>query len=162
MQKRPTLSDLFPLPAESKRLQVFLGSWEVEGTLTFMNRTYSVKGMVKFSSAAAGWGVLATAKLEIEGLGLYEETDLLSFSRDEEICHFFAVTNTGAAYDHKGNWSDEKTIGFSYEGLRDGKRYEELLEITVKDRDRIAISERDSIGGQVTTAMQVTLSREPG
>jgi hypothetical protein len=162
MQKRPTLSDLFPLPAESKRLQVFLGSWEVEGTLTFMKRTYSVKGMVKFSSAAAGWGVLATAKLEIEGLGLYEETDLLSFSRDEEICHFFAVTNTGAAYDHKGDWSDEKTIGFSYEGLRDGKRYEELLEITVKDRDRIAISERDSIGGQVTTAMQVTLSREPG
>ena len=61
--------------------------------LTFMGKPFGVKGIAKFSSVAKGWGVLATAKLEIEGLGAYEEADLLVFDRSEKLYHFFAVTN---------------------------------------------------------------------
>jgi hypothetical protein len=155
-----TLSDVFPVPAESKRLRVFLGNWNAEGTLTFMNKKFNLKGVANFSSIAAGWGVLATAKLEIEGLGVYEETDILSFNRNERIYHFFAVTNTAAAFDHKGNWLNDTTINFSYEGLQDGEKYKEELEITIKDQNHIAISEKDSIDNQITTTMDVTLRRE--
>ena len=124
MQNRPTLTDVFPLPVEAKRLNVFLGSWRVEGTLTFNGKPYGVKGSARFSSTAAKWGVLAITKLEIEGLGNYEEADLLAFDRNEKLYHFFAVTNTAAVYDHKGKWIED-TISFIYEGLHDGKSCKE-------------------------------------
>ena len=59
MQRRPTLADIFPLPVEAKRLNVFLGTWRVEGNLTFMGKPFEVKGIAKFSSAASRWAVLA-------------------------------------------------------------------------------------------------------
>jgi hypothetical protein len=160
VEERPTLSDVFPLPVELSRLRVFLGNWVVEGTLTVINRTFPLKGVANFSSVAAGWGVLVTGKLEIEGLGFYEETDIMCFNRDERLYHFFAVTNTGAAYDHKGDWVNDNTLGFSYAGLQDGKSYREELEIIIYAPDQIAISERDFIDSQITTTMDVTLRKE--
>jgi hypothetical protein len=122
MQNRPTLPDIFPLPDEAKRLNVFLGTWRVEGNLNFTGKPLELKGYARFSSTAARWAVLATAKLEIEGLGTCEEADLLAFDRNEKLYHFFAVTNTAAAYDHKGKWLYEDTISFIYEGLQVWKK----------------------------------------
>ena len=34
MEQNPKISDLFPIPAEVKKLSLFLGDWSVEGTLT--------------------------------------------------------------------------------------------------------------------------------
>jgi hypothetical protein len=125
-----------------------------------MGKPFGIKGNAKFSSAAAKWGILVTAKLEIEGLGSYEETDLLAFDRNEKVYHFFAVTNTAAAYDHKGKWLDESTISFIYEGLQDGKSYKEELLITIFNQNEISILERDFVGNQITTEMNVSLSKD--
>ena len=99
MQKPPTLSDIFPLPVESKRLSAFLGDWVVEGNLVYLGQLFKVQGTAKFTFAASDWGVLVIDKLEIENLGAYEESALLCFNRAENLFHFFAVTNTEAAYD---------------------------------------------------------------
>jgi len=160
MQNRPTLADIFPLPVEAKRLDVFLGNWNVEGTLTFMGKPFGVKGIAKFSSVAKGWGVLATAKLEIEGLGANEEADLLVFDRSEKLYHFFAVTNTAAAYDHKGKWLNDDTINFLYEGSQDGKSYKEELLIKILNQNEVTIHEKDFVGDQITTEMAVSLSKD--
>jgi hypothetical protein len=45
MENNPKSSDVFPLSAETKRLQVFLGDWTVEGTLTFEGEPLKVKGL---------------------------------------------------------------------------------------------------------------------
>jgi hypothetical protein len=160
MQNRPTLTEIFPLPAEAKRLNVFLGNWRVKGTLTFMSKPCGVKGCARFSSIAARWGVLATAKLEIEGLGTYEEADLLAFDRNEKLYHFFSVTNTAAAYDHKGQWLYEDTISFIYEGLQDGKSYREELLIKILNQSEVTILEKDFVGNQITTEMNVSLRKD--
>jgi len=77
MQNRPTLADIFPLPVEAKRLEVFLGNWNVAGTLTFMGKPFGIKGIAKFSSVAKGWGVLA----HYYGHGSWAPT--------KKICMFF-------------------------------------------------------------------------
>jgi hypothetical protein len=159
MQNRPPLTDIFPFPIEAMRLTVFLGNWRVEGTLTFMGKPFGVKGYAIFSSTAARWGVLATVKLEIEGLGTYEEADLLAFDRNEKLYHYFSVTNTAAAYDHKGKWLDEGTISFIYEGLQDGKSYKEELLIRILNQNEVTILEKDFVGNQITTEMNVSLSK---
>jgi len=159
MQKPPTFSDIFPLPTETSRLNIFLGDWIVEGNLVYMGRLFKAKGMAKFSLAAAGWGVLAIAKLEIENLGAYEEVDLLSFNRSENLFHFFAVTNTGAAYDHRGKWKDDKTLNFSYEALQGEKSYKEELEIKVINENQLTINEKDFLEEQVITTLDVVLNK---
>ena len=156
---RPKLEDLFPLPPEAKKLEVFLGNWSAAGALTFMGKPFKLTGSAKFTSAAAGWGVFSEVKLEIENLGLYDEVDLLAFDRDAKTYHFFAVTNTGAAYDHKGKWVDDGALRFFYEGNQGGKRYIEELEVRVQNPNEIVICENDSLEGSTVTTMNVTLRR---
>ena len=159
MQKPPTFSDIFPLTTETSRLNIFLGDWIVEGNLVYMGRLFKAKGMAKFSPAAAGWGVLAIAKLEIENLGAHEEVDLLSFNRSENLFHFFAVTNTGAAYDHRGKWKDDKTLNFFYEAMQGEKSYKEELEINVIKENQLTIKEKDFLEEQVITTLDVVLNK---
>jgi hypothetical protein len=159
MQHSTRLSDIFPLPVESSRLNIFIGDWLVEGNLVYMGRPFKAKGTAKFSLAAAGWGILATAKLQIENLGAYEEVDLLSFNRAEKLFHFFAVTNTGASYDHKGKWKDDKTLNFSYEVMQGEKSYKEELEIKVISENQLAINEKDFLEEQVITTLDVVLNK---
>jgi hypothetical protein len=124
-----------------------------------MGKPFGVKGFAKFSSVAKGWGVLAIAKLEIEGLGAYEEADLLVFDKGEKLYHFFAVTNTAAAYDHKGIWLNDDTISFFYEGLQDGKSYKEKLLIKTLNQNEVTICEKDFVSNQITTEMDVSLAK---
>ncbi len=105
-------------------------------------------------------GVLATAILEIERLGGYEEADLLAFDRSEKLYHFFAVTNTAAAYDHKGKWLNDDTISFLYEGFKDGKSYKEELLIKILNQNEITILENDFVSNQIITEMNVCLSKD--
>jgi hypothetical protein len=143
---RPKLEDVFPVPEEAKRLRVFLGGWKVPGTLTFMDKLFKVEGSAEFSLAAAGWGLLTRLELKVEDLGLYEEVDILGFDRNEKTYHFFAPTNTSAAYDHKGKWLSDNKLSFTYEGLRDGKKYKEELEIKIRTQNEFTIDEKDSLG----------------
>ncbi|MEM2910963.1 MAG: hypothetical protein QXM52_04595 [Candidatus Bathyarchaeia archaeon] len=69
-----------------------------------------VKGTWKISSAAAGWGALNIGLMEIEGMGTYEEVDIIGFDPSEKLVHIFSLTNTAATHDHKGRWSDDKTL----------------------------------------------------
>ena len=158
MIAQPKLSEVFPLPEEAKRLKVFIGDWNAEGTLTFMGNSYKVKGYVRFSSAAAGWGVLAIGKMEIENLGSYEEVDILGFDRAEKKFHFFSVTNTAAAFDHIGSWLDDNSIGFHYEGIQNGKSYREELLAKFSSRE-LYVLEKDYLGEQLISSMDILLKK---
>jgi hypothetical protein len=160
MQKNPTLSELFPLPESAKRLSVFVGNWRVEGTLTFGGNPLNVTGAWVISSAAAGWGVINIGRLEIEGMGAYEEIDLLGFDSGENLVHLFSLTNTAATHDHKGTWSDDKTLKLLYEGLQEGRKLKEQITIVFNNKDEWDISEVDTLDGQAVSTMDITLRRQ--
>jgi hypothetical protein len=160
VEVNPKLSDIFPLPNEAKRLQFFLGDWNAEGSLTFQGRPFKVKGLWKFTSAAAGWGILNIGKMDIEGLGAYEEVDILGFDPGEKMFHFFSVTNTGAARDHKGRWLDDNTISVFHEALQEGRTYTEEIEVKITSPREFTVHERDSLDSQVITTMDVTIRRQ--
>lgn len=87
--KNPTLSELFPLPEGAKKLCAFAGNWSVEGILTFGGTPFRVTGTWAFSSAVAGWGILNVGHLNIEGMGAYEEVDLLASIPKRTLCTCF-------------------------------------------------------------------------
>ena len=49
-----TISELYPVPAEIKKLHFFLGDWEVEGTLKTGEIKMRLEGKWNFSTAAGG------------------------------------------------------------------------------------------------------------
>jgi hypothetical protein len=73
--------------------------------------------------------------------------------------HFFALTNTAAAYDHKGKWLSGNTLSFTCEGLRDGKKYKEELKIKIRTPNEFTIDEKDSLGGHIVTTMNCALRK---
>jgi hypothetical protein len=160
MENNPKLSDIFPSPAEVKKLQFFLGDWTVEGTLSFEGKPFNVTGLWRFSSVSAGWGVLNVGKMQIAGLGAYEEVDLLGFDPGEKMFHLFSVTNTAAAHDHKGKWLDDKRISFLYEGLQEGKPYKEEIELKILSSTEFTIHEKDTLGNQVISTMDATMRKQ--
>jgi hypothetical protein len=97
--------------------------------------------------------------MDIEGLGAYEEVDILGFDPGEKMFHFFAVTNTGAARDHKGRWLDDKTFSVFHEALQDGKIYREEIEAKIMSPREFTVRERDTLDSQVITTMEVTMKR---
>ena len=153
------LEDVFPVPDETKKLLVFLGNWSGEGTLTYLARTFRLKGSAKFTPVASGWGVQSEIKLEIEGLGLYDEVDLLGFDRNEKAYHFFALTNTGALYDHKGKWLDDNTLNLFYEGSQNCKKYTENLQVQLKNSNELSVMEKDFLDEKLMTSMEVNLKK---
>jgi hypothetical protein len=159
--EQQNLSSIFPLTTEAKKLGIFVGEWNIEGYFTFQGKSLKVKGVWMLSWAAAGWGVLNVGELELEGLGVYEEVDILGFDTNEKMYHIFSVTNTAATHDHKGNWLDEKTMLFSFEGLQEGKGYEEIIEIRKVSPTELAIMEKDELEGQTVSAMDITLRKQP-
>ena len=101
----------------------------------------------------------STMKLEVEGMGSYEEDDLVGFDRETGKAHVFSLTNTAAVHDHVATWSDHNTLNMEYDGLQDGKQYREEVIIKFSSPNELTISEVDRVEGQVTLTMDVTLRK---
>jgi len=159
MEQSPTISEVFPIPAEAKRLEVFLGDWDVEGTVTFGGNAMKAKGRWAFRKAAGGWGLKATMKVNLEGMGSYEEDDLVGFDKESGRLHVFTLTNTAAVHDHLATWSDRNTLNLEYDGLQDGKKLREEATIRFSRPNELTMSEVDTVDGQVASTMEVTLRK---
>ena len=160
MPKQLNLADIFPIPKEAARLHVLIGDWAVEGTLTYKEHSFPLKGSAIFTSAAAGWGVLAVVKLEITGLGLYEETSILGYDINQKTYHFFSLTNTSAVYDHAGEWTKDNTLNFSYETTIEQRLYREELMITFRNPHEFSILEKDTLEDHTLIMMSVALRKK--
>jgi len=154
-------SSIFPLSLEAKKLGIFVGEWNIEGYFVYQGKSLKVKGVWMLSWAAAKWGVLNVGEMEIEGLGVYEEVDILGFDADEKMYHLFSVTNTAATHDHKGNWLDDENMRLTYRGLQERKIYKETIDIKSVSSTELAIIETDELDGQTVSTMDITLRKQP-
>ena len=153
------LETAFPMPKQVVPLRFLVGTWRVEGTLATHGSSFALRGTVEFYPAAAGWGILILNKLHIEGLGWYEEVAILGYNSDDGQVHFFSLTNTGAANDHKGSWRDATNLELLYESQQRGRPYREVVLLSVLGPNELTIHEVDTIAGQPETTMSVALCR---
>ncbi|MCP8315519.1 MAG: DUF1579 family protein [archaeon] len=159
MKNDPTLSDMFPLPDEAKKLQIFVGDWKVKGTMTIEGETKKVKGVWKVVSVAAGWGVLGQLSMEIEGMGTFEQVAISGFDPGEKLVHLFMVSNMAVTRDRKGKWSDDNTLNLVYKGLQEGKNYKEQITVKFRSPKEFSIHDVETLDGQVISTLDVTLRK---
>jgi hypothetical protein len=155
----PTLAELFPVAEQARALERFLGRWSVEGTLTVEGNPLRMRGEWLFSPAAAGWGVKGTLRAEIDGMGVYEEDDLVGFDVETGSLHLYSLTNSAAVHDHVASWSSADVFEFDYEGLQGGKPYREVGRAEFLGADRLQIDSTDHVEGQLSSEMKATLRR---
>jgi hypothetical protein len=155
----PRLADLFPVPAQARTLERFIGTWSISGTLEVAGSRLGMTGEWRFAPAAAAWGVKATLSAAIEGMGAYEEDDLFGFDVETGTFHIYSLTNSGAVHDHPARWSSADVMEFSYDGLQGGKSYRETGRTEFLGADRIRVESTDYVDGALSTAMIVVLER---
>ena len=79
--------------------------------------------------------------------------------QSEKLYHIFAVTNTAATHDHGGKWGEDNTLCVVYEGLQEGKKYREEIEIKILGSNEFAVNEKDILDGKVISTMNVFMRK---
>lgn len=154
------IEELYPVPAEVKKLYTFLGDWNVEGNLTVDGNIMKLEGTWTFSKAAGGWGMKSSNGLEIEGMGHYELDNLFGFDRETGELHIYSLTNMAETHDHKASWSDEKTLNGEYDGLKDGKRFREDFTLKLVNSNEVTIDYVEKVDDEMDSTMSIRLKKK--
>ncbi|MDY9925711.1 DUF1579 family protein [Methanosarcina sp.] len=155
----PTISEMYPVPAEMKKLHVFLGEWNVEGTIKTGGSVMKLKGEWNFGTAAGGWGLKSSNKFEVKELGTYELDNLFGFDKETGRLHIYSITNMAETHDHTAAWSDENTLKGEYDGLKDGKKFREDFIIKLVSPEEITIDYVEKVNGQIDSIMNLKLRK---
>ena len=154
-----SITEMYPVPSEIKKLHVFLGNWSTEGIIKTGGKIMKLKGKWNFSTAAGGWGIKSANKFEVEELGTYELDNLFGFDKETEKLHIYRLTNMGETHDHTAAWSDENTFKGEYDGLKDGKRFREDFVISLVNSEEITIDYVEKVDDQIDSIMNVVLRK---
>jgi hypothetical protein len=121
-------TDRESIPVEAERLRAFLGDWDVHGTLTAGKNPAAVAGRWHFAKAADGWGAQGEMTTEIEGMGAFEEHELIGFDPIEKKVHMISM-NKFAIRDHSGDWQSETQLSVVYAAMVDGHEANERISL---------------------------------
>lgn len=153
------IQELYPIPPEVEKLSVFIGDWNVTGTLKIGNDKMNVNGKWFFNKAAGGWGLRSANKLEIDGMGSYELDNLFGFDKEEGRLHIYSLTNMAETHDHRASWTDGSTLKGEYDGLKDGKKFREDFVIRILDPARITINYIEKVDDKIDSTMSLILQK---
>lgn len=118
-----------PLPLSAHGLALFIGDWEVKGSLTDGVGSFLVTGNWAFRQAADGWAVSGGMSTVIEGSGSFAECEVIGLDAVSGRVHLFSF-NKFTIRDHVGGWSDDRTLVTLHESQSEEPAVTE--EITVK------------------------------
>jgi hypothetical protein len=155
----PSISELYPVPAEIRKLHAFLGDWDVTGTVTIQGDARKIKGRWLFSIAAGGWGLKSSNRLIVEELGDYELDNLFGYDKETGILHIYSITNMAETHDHRAVWSDVNVLKGAYDGLKDGKIFRENFVIKFISSEECTINYIEKVGGKIDSTMELRLEK---
>ncbi len=142
-------------PKELERLaEKFVGKWKIDLTIKMPDgSTLKGKGTAECKQLSLGRGVYSAVRLNVEGMGQYDEDDLWGFDQWTKKMHFYAIASSGALHDHVGMWKDESTLEFHWEGIYEGKpAAEDVVFRWVSDKE-LHVHEVDTSDGQPSMTM---------
>lgn len=148
-------------PEEAERLSAFIGEWQVEGLMSDGSDHFSVAGQWRFTEAIDGWGINGSMQTDIQGMGSFEECELIGFDAVRGKVHMFSM-NRFAIRDHVGGWKDESTLTTEYEDEDDGSRTQEVITVRFNTPDRMSATVVEQVDGQTVLTTDLELQRLTG
>lgn len=136
-------------PKELTDLQRLVGNWKVNVVARMPDGGEQWgSGTIVAEPICSDYGVKTILRVDVEGIGPYEEHDLWGLDRDTGLLHLYSVTSSGAVHDHVGNMRDGRSIEFHWLGLHDGKDTVENLILEFASPKEIHIHETDTVDGK--------------
>jgi len=141
----------------SQRLNALLGTWSVSGEMKTAGIPAKVSGRWVFARAADGFGLKVDSQTSIEGLGTFEENELIGYDSADMVIHLFSL-NKFVVRDHTGDWTDDHTLYVEYKGKLNGKVCKEGITITIID-DKMVAKIVETLDDELTVLTDLTLVR---
>lgn len=137
-----------PLAPEIVKLPRFVGSWKGELELKEPDKHAQLLSFaLDCESGAGGAAVRCTAREKSKEMDI-EEASLFGWEPNEQLVHFFAVTNQAETHDHKGRFTDDKTLILEHKGIVGGQPFSEKLSIVLNTTKDLTAEFVGSIDGK--------------
>jgi hypothetical protein len=94
-----------------KTVEAITGTWEGQLRATVGPDSEVFPWTMDCKVVALGAGA-ACANGGKASIGLMKESCLLAYDPEGKAVHYMCVTSVGEVHDHKGNWTDDRTIEF--------------------------------------------------
>ena len=92
-------------------------------------------------------------------MGPYEGDNLFGYDRGRGQIHLFSVTNEPNTHDHKGRWTGPHTLELRYDGMLDGKKYVEVIPMTVVGANEYRFRSTVTLGGKLMQTFEGDMKR---
>jgi hypothetical protein len=135
-------------PEDAMRPAAFLGEWTVQGALKAGELPAAVSGRWRYEQAVDGWGVRGILFTEIEGMGTFEENELIGFDAPEGKIHLFSM-NKYAIRDHSGDWDGEGRLAVRSIAVQEGQEVTEEITIDFVAPHRMVARVVEEANGEV-------------
>lgn len=96
---------------------------------------------------------------QIEGMGAFEENELIGFDSVEGKIHLFSM-NKFAIRGHIGQWTDQNTLVVRYTGEDEGKVVTEEITVEFTKPGRMTGRVIERSDGEVLITTDLTMDRE--
>ncbi|HOL07651.1 MAG TPA: DUF1579 family protein, partial [Methanomassiliicoccaceae archaeon] len=81
------------------------GEWRVSAKFSMEDGSVAKgQGTATARSIALGRGVQVVLKGNLEGIGTYEEYNIVAYDLEEDVIHHFVVTSMGVVHAHSGRY----------------------------------------------------------
>jgi len=142
-----------------QRLLTLAGTFDGDASLTMDGKTTRFRLHHENREVSAGFGLSAHETAELPGLGHYEAENLFGYDAGRGQIHLFSVTNDPNTHDHKGTWTSSNTLQLRYEGLLDGRKYVEVIPMTVVGPDEYRFKSIATLDGKPYQTLTADMKR---
>jgi len=128
-------------PPEVQNLMKFVGMWKGNMTMTdSQQKTHTIKQTVVCTPIAGGNGIYVEEAAESAEMGKMTGSDIMGYDPYAKQLHCFTVDNMGTAHDHLCTWKSDDHLYMEHNSMRDGKNYQEKIDMIFKGKDMMQFS----------------------
>jgi hypothetical protein len=130
-EKKPEMPDAI------KNFIRFQGKWDAEVVMTLNGKPNKVSYHVACRRVADGSGFYMDEWFNDSTLGNLKGGNLFGYNPYDKKIHWFSVDNMGTCHEHVGEWKTPDHFYMEYNGMQDGKKYVEKIDMTLKDANNM-------------------------
>ncbi|NLI73221.1 MAG: DUF1579 domain-containing protein [Euryarchaeota archaeon] len=128
-----------------------IGEWRANMTFNMEDGSIAKgRGTAIGRSIALGRGVQFVLKGNMEGIGSYEENNLVAYDPEEDTICLFTVTSLGIVQSRIGRYDSGDTLMMRWNGRIDGRSTEREITVSLTSDDSFTIRQVDHIDGNVS------------
>jgi hypothetical protein len=124
-------------PPALEKMMRFVGSWDAQATLVLDGALHHVPYHADFQEIADGSGLYGTESFTDADLGTLLGSNLVGFDPFDGKIHWYSVDNMGTTHEHHGDWESADHFHMEHHGLREGKPFAEIVDMTFKGPDEL-------------------------